>query len=118
MVKTYKAHCKACDKEYTVKYGSKNKRKIIYETYSCPQCHNLFSCSNIENEFSCPDCGNKNLIRYNMNKDDNVSFYRKMYEEKMLPIEKYEEIMDFWKTVKSDECPQCGKHALSWNNSE
>jgi DNA-directed RNA polymerase subunit M/transcription elongation factor TFIIS len=115
MVKTYKAQCNACDAEFTVKYGSKNKRKIIFETFSCPQCKNLFSLSNNDKEFSCPTCGNTDLIRYNMNKIENITYYKKMYNEQVLPQEKYEEIIDFWKNVKSDECPKCGKHELVWS---
>lgn len=115
MVKKYKAQCKSCDADFTVKYGTKNKRKIIYETYSCPICNNLFSISNQNQNFSCPKCGNDNLIRYNMNKEENMSYYRKMYKENLLPQEKYDEIMSFWDSVKSDECPKCGKHTLSWS---
>lgn len=115
MVKTYKAHCNACSEEYTVKYGSKNKRKIIYETYSCPRCNNLFSISNTGDQFHCPSCGNTNLIRYNMNKEENIAYYNRMYKEQLLPQEKYDEIIDFWKNVKCDECPKCGKHELVWS---
>jgi DNA-directed RNA polymerase subunit RPC12/RpoP len=118
MVKIYKAHCKACNAEYTVKYGSKNKRKIIYETYSCPKCSNLFSISNKDQDFSCPSCGSKNLIRYNMNKQENIKYYKKMVDEKLLPQEKYHEILEFWETVKSDECPQCGRFELVWSLDE
>jgi len=114
MVKTYKAQCNACDESYTVNYGSKNKRKIIYETYSCPQCNNLFSLSNNDN-FKCPTCENTNLIRYNMNKEENMAYYKRMYDEQLLPQKKYDEIMEFWETVKSDECPKCGKHELVWS---
>jgi hypothetical protein len=41
-------------------------------------------------------------------------YYQKMYEEKLLSIEKYEEIISFWKAIRSDECPNCGKHELEW----
>jgi len=115
MVNTYKAQCKSCDADFTVQYGSKNKRKIIYETYSCPQCRNLFSLSNIDNQYSCPKCGNTNLVRYNMNKEENISYYKKMYNKQLLPKDKYMEILDFWKNVKSDECPKCGNQDLEWN---
>ncbi len=114
MVRRYKAHCNACSQEFTVKYGSKNKRKIIYETYSCPQCNNLFSISNTDHQFCCPECGNTNLIRYNMNKEKNIAYYKRMYEEHLLPEDKFNEIIGFWETVKSDECPKCGKHELTW----
>lgn len=113
MVETYKAKCRACDVEYFLKYGSKNEQ-IIYETFSCQNCNNLFSLSNNKEKFSCPSCGNEKLIRYNMNKMENMSYYRKMYEEKLLSIEKYEETISFWKTIRSDECPNCGKHELEW----
>lgn len=115
MVKTYKAQCDACNADFTVKYGSKNKRKIIHETYSCPQCNNLFSLSNNDDEFKCPNCGDTNLIRYNMNKEENMDYYKRMYDEQLLPQKKYDEIMDFWETVKSDECPKCGTHNLVWS---
>jgi len=49
-----------------------------------------------------------------MNKEENLSYYKKMFEEGTLPKDKYEEITSFWNTVKSDECPKCGKHTLSW----
>ena len=114
MVKTYKAKCKACDAEYLLDYGSNNEQKIIYETYSCQKCNNLFSISNNKENLSCPNCGNEKLNRYNMNKKENISYYQKMYEEKLLSIENYKEIISFWKTVKSDECPKCGKHELEW----
>lgn len=115
MVRSYKVQCNACNAEFTVEYGSKNKRKIIYETYSCPECQNLFSLSNNENEFKCPDCGNTHLIRYNMNKKENLAYYKKMYDQQLLPQEKYDEIIEFWEKVKSNECPKCGKHDLVWS---
>ena len=114
MVKTYKAKCKACNAEYLLEYGSNNNRKIIYETFSCQNCKHLFSLSNDNDKFICPSCGNEKLIRYNMNKNENIRYYQKMYEQKILSIEKYEEIISFWKTIKSDECPNCGKHELEW----
>jgi predicted RNA-binding Zn-ribbon protein involved in translation (DUF1610 family) len=118
MIKTYKVSCSSCHAEYIVEYGSKNKRKIIYETFSCPDCHNLFSLSNIDDEFKCPNCGKTHLNRYNLHKEENLSYYKKVFEEGMIPKNKYKEITQFWNTVKSDECPKCGKHTLSWTGIE
>lgn len=114
MIRTYKVFCGNCHKEFIVKYGSKNKRKIIYETFSCPDCHNLFSLSNTDDDFKCPDCGNTHVSRYNLHKEENLSYYKKMFDEKRIPENKYLEITQFWNTVKSDECPKCEKHTLSW----
>lgn len=113
MIRTYKAKCQACNVEYHLDYGSKNKRKIIYETFSCPSCNHLFSLSN-NKKLACPNCGNEDLYRYNLNKNQNISYYRKMYEKKLLSIDKYQEIVSFWKTVKCDECPKCGRNELEW----
>lgn len=113
MVDTYKVHCEECNAEFTVQYGSRNKN-VVYETYSCPKCHNLFSLSNIRHDFSCPNCGNAHLQRYNMNKDENKEFYTRMYQKGLLAKDRYSDLIEFWDTVKSDECPKCGKHSLEW----
>ena len=114
MIRTYKVSCSNCHAEYTVEYGSKNKRKILHETFSCPDCHNLFSLSNKDKDFECPNCGNSHLTRYNLHKKENLSYYEKVFNQGMIPKDKYDEITQFWNTVKSDEGPKCGKHTLSW----
>lgn len=113
MVNKYRVSCSSCKAFFEVEYGSKNK-KIVYEIYSCRQCKNLFSVPNIGEELLCPQCGNKNLIKYNMNKSKNIDYYKKMMREGHLTQGKYNSLVDYWKNIESTKCPNCGKDALIW----
>ena len=113
MVDIYRASCSSCKAFFEVEYGSEN-RDIVYEIYSCPACKNLFSIANIEKDLSCPKCGNKNLRRYNMHKEGNVRYYRKMLQKGLLTQEKYNILINYWKDILSNTCPKCGRDMLTW----
>ena len=114
MLHTYEASCSSCDARFSVKYGRETKTKS-YEIYSCPTCKNLFSLSNHES-FQCPSCGNKNdLLRYNMNKKENIEYTEKMYDEGLIGEQKKDLLVDYWEEMLSRQCPKCGTNMLEWS---
>jgi predicted RNA-binding Zn-ribbon protein involved in translation (DUF1610 family) len=68
----------------------------------------------MKKDATCPQCGNKNLILYNMNKSKNISYYKKMLREGLLTTQKYNTLVEYWQNMKSITCPKCGKDTLNW----
>ena len=114
MIAVYRTSCSNCHAFYEVKYGRGSKNEI-FEIFSCPHCKNLFSTSNMNKDATCPECGNKNLVPYNMNKSKNISYYKKMLREGLLTPKKYNTLVEYWQNMKSITCPQCGKDTLNWH---
>lgn len=113
MIQKIKVNCDSCHATFTVKYGRKTKT-ISYEVYSCKQCKNLFSLTNQE-PYKCPVCEENDLIRYNMNRDDNIAYYDKMLDEELLTDEKHQMLVQYWEKMKSFLCPVCGNKTLHWS---
>jgi len=113
MVDLYRTSCSSCKAFFEVKYGTKDKNNI-YEIYSCPTCKNLFSLSNIDPDFSCPNCKSKELKKYNMNKEKNISYYKKLFAAGQLTKKKYQILVNYWSHVLSKTCPKCGRDTLTW----
>ena len=40
--------------------------------------------------------------------------YKKMVDDKQLTRSKFDELKKFWKEIKDNECPKCGKKDLVW----
>ena len=113
MVDIYRSSCSSCRSFFELKYGSKSK-DIAYEIYSCPQCKNMFSIPNNGKELLCPNCGNIELNQYNMNKEKNIRYYKKMMREGLLTPQKYNTLVSYWNNVESDKCPKCENKTLIW----
>jgi predicted RNA-binding Zn-ribbon protein involved in translation (DUF1610 family) len=113
VVNTYQATCLSCNTSFTVNYGKKTDT-FIYEIFSCQFCRILFSLDNTT-EKKCPQCGNTQLIPYNMHKHENLAYYQKMYEQGILKEEQYRELNTFWKSIRNHTCPVCGKQTLRWS---
>ena len=113
MVEIYRTSCNSCKALFEVKYGSKNEN-IVYEVYSCSKCKNMFSLTNSDKEMCCPKCGTKDLKQYNMNKDKNIRYYKKMMREGLLTAQKYNNLVKYWNNVESSRCPNCDKETLIW----
>lgn len=111
MINTFKVSCK-CGFKSSVQYGN-DGRKVIYETFSCPKCKNLFSLE-YNKQRKCPKCKNTNLKPYNPNKKENIEFYRRMNKIGMLSKSKLNDLEEFWQKIGDDECPKCGKKQLKW----
>jgi len=43
----------------------------------------------------CPKCDNKELIHYNLHKEENVRYYKKMLEGGLLPQNKYDFLPEY-----------------------
>jgi len=113
MVETYRALCSSCSASYTVKYGSITNA-LSYEIYSCPYCKNLFSLTNQE-PFTCPTCKNRELIRYNFHKEENLVYYEKMFKQNLLSKENYDLLVSYWENTKNNTCPVCNNTTLEWH---
>ncbi|MFW6231054.1 MAG: hypothetical protein ACOC32_03445 [Nanoarchaeota archaeon] len=112
MLNRYAASCSACKVSFEVMYGTVNKKES-YEIFSCPSCKNLFSLSN-KKKAVCPGCKSEELVRYNPNVKQNISFYGQMLKKKMLKKKDYNDIVSYWKGIEESKCPSCGKKKLSW----
>ena len=112
MIDTYRANCSSCKASFAVQYGRKTKTEST-EIYSCPKCKILFSLSNLE-KFECPMCKNDELKRYNFHKEENIVYYKKMFEKEMLTKDKYDLLVNYWEKFECDKCPMCGKDTLQW----
>ena len=110
MINKYKISCK-CGFKAKVVYGREGKSDIE-EVFSCPKCKNLFALK-FNKKLECK-CGNTKLIRYNPNKKKNIDYYKKMVDDKQLTRSKFDELKKFWKEIKDNECPKCGKKDLVW----
>lgn len=114
MVDKYRTSCTKCKLLYELEYGRKNNNLII-EIFSCPSCKNLFSLPSNGKEIKCPQCGNKKLDSYNMQKEKNLLYYNKMLKNKILSQSKYNTLVSYWEKIKSKQCPKCGEDTLIWN---
>lgn len=112
MIAHYKVSCK-CGFKAKVTYGRESKTKV-YEVFSCLKCKNLFALL-FDDKLRCKKCGNTKLIPYNPNKKENLAYYKRMLKSNMLVKSKLKELEKFWKNIKDDECPKCGKNKLVWN---
>jgi len=112
MIVGYDIKCKSCDLDYSVKYGTVSKENS-FEVFSCSKCKNFFSLEN-EQGMKCPDCSGEDIIRYNPNKKENLSYYEKMKKQGKLKDEDYNSLKEYWDTIKDLECPKCGKKELEW----
>jgi len=113
MTTTYQAICRTCSASFNVRYGSITNT-ISYEIYSCPTCKNLFSLTNQE-QFICPGCKKEPLIRYNLHKEENIKYYKKMFEGHLLSKQNYDLLISYWTNIKSTTCPVCNNETLDWH---
>lgn len=111
MITNYKVSCK-CGFKARVKYGREGKNKIC-EVFSCPECKNLFTLE-FDEKLKCNECKNTKLASYNPHKKDNLAYYKKMVKCNMLIKSKLKELEKFWKNIKDNKCPKCGKNQLVW----
>ena len=111
MINDYNVNCK-CGFKSKVKYGRLGKNEV-YEVFSCPNCKNLFTL-HFNDELKCRKCKNTKLASYNPNKMENLAFYKRMSKNNMLLKSKLKELEEFWKNIKDNECPKCGKKQLVW----
>ena len=113
MVEVYRTSCNHCKSFFELKYGRKNKDEV-YEIFCCPKCKDLFSLSNMQKNKQCPNCGNDQLKSYNMNKEKNIRYYKKMMSEHLLSPKEYNRLVSYWKNVESTHCPKCDHDGLTW----
>ena len=49
-----------------------------------------------------------------MHKEENITYYKKMLNQRLLTKDKYEPLVGYWEKMKCCECPVCGKDTLEW----
>ena len=112
MILNYKANCVNCGFKTKLQYGRAGKSDIV-EIFSCKKCGNLFSL-HVDKKKCCPKCKGEDLISYIPDKKQNLAYYRKMLDTKMLTKAKYNELEEFWKDIEDTKCPKCKKMKLEW----
>jgi DNA-directed RNA polymerase subunit RPC12/RpoP len=110
------AHCNNCNSEFEMYYGTESKDNH-YEVYGCDKCQKMFSLSNNQ-ELICPFCSNKNLIKYNPNKNKNLKYYIEMKKKHLLSEKDYNNLINYWTGFEDDKCIVCKKKTLKWKQTE